>query len=102
AMLHDENVYPEPFQFKPERFLTADGLNMDKSAVAMLSGLWICPGCFLADSSFWIAIASLIAAFDIKKIGRDPELTMAICQASSGKNNSALALILDNSLTALS
>jgi cytochrome P450 len=32
AMLHDENVYPEPFQFKPERFLTADGLNMKKVA----------------------------------------------------------------------
>jgi len=28
AMLHDENVYPEPFQFKPERFLTIDGLEM--------------------------------------------------------------------------
>lgn len=30
-MLHDEKVYPDPFQFKPERFLTADGLTMDKS-----------------------------------------------------------------------
>lgn len=30
-MLNDENVYPEPFQFKPERFLTADGLEMNKS-----------------------------------------------------------------------
>ncbi|KAK1232372.1 hypothetical protein PQX77_004494 [Marasmius sp. AFHP31] len=25
AMLHDETVYPEPFSFKPERFLTQDG-----------------------------------------------------------------------------
>lgn len=31
AMLNDEKVYPEPFQFKPERFLTADGLKMNKS-----------------------------------------------------------------------
>jgi hypothetical protein len=30
AMTHDENVYPDPFTFKPERFLNADGkLNED-------------------------------------------------------------------------
>ncbi|KAJ8079599.1 hypothetical protein PM082_011186 [Marasmius tenuissimus] len=30
AMLHDESVYPDPFSFKPERFLTPDGkLNPD-------------------------------------------------------------------------
>ncbi|KAF8815155.1 cytochrome P450 [Phlegmacium glaucopus] len=78
AMLHDENVYPEPFQFKPERFLTADGLDMDKSIMDPNDIIWgfgrrICPGRFLADSSFWIAVASLIAAFDLKKIGHDPE-----------------------------
>ncbi|KAF8815156.1 cytochrome P450 [Phlegmacium glaucopus] len=85
AMLHDENVYPDPFQFKPERFLTADGLNMDKPARDPSDIIWgfgrrfaqRCPqlidGRFFAESSFWIAIASLIAAFDLKKIGNDPE-----------------------------
>jgi len=29
-MLHDENVYPDPSTFRPERFLTEDGkLNAD-------------------------------------------------------------------------
>jgi cytochrome P450 len=39
-MLHDENVYPEPFQFKPERFLTADGLNMDTSVRDINDMVW--------------------------------------------------------------
>src|SRR5260221_451205 len=30
AMTHDENIYPDPFNFKPERFFDADGkLNDD-------------------------------------------------------------------------
>jgi cytochrome P450 len=43
-MLHDEKVYPDPLQFKPERFLTPDGLNTDKSVK------------FFAESTFWITI----------------------------------------------
>jgi len=27
-MLHDEDIYPDPFAFKPERFLTEDGLRI--------------------------------------------------------------------------
>lgn len=35
AMAHDENEYPDPFSFKPERFLNADGtLNSDNKILA--------------------------------------------------------------------
>ena len=35
AMAHDENVYPDPFTFKPERFLNVDGsLNDDNRILA--------------------------------------------------------------------
>ena len=33
AMTHDENIYPDPFTFKPERFLSADGRLNDDSRV---------------------------------------------------------------------
>ena len=33
AMTHDENVYPDPFAFRPERFLKADGTLNDDSRI---------------------------------------------------------------------
>jgi cytochrome P450 len=93
AMLHDENIYPDPFVFKPERFLTEDGLSIRKDVKDPGFAFWgfgrrcptqswiscnferlisfldtrICPGRYMAASSLWITIASLIAAFDITK-----------------------------------
>jgi hypothetical protein len=32
-MTHDENVYPDPFTFKPERFFNADGKLNDDSRI---------------------------------------------------------------------
>ncbi|KAF9445086.1 cytochrome P450 [Macrolepiota fuliginosa MF-IS2] len=71
AMLHDENVYPDPFTFKPERFLTKDGM-IDKSVrdprhACFGFGRRICPGRYMAFSAVWIALASIVYCFDIKK-----------------------------------
>jgi len=72
AMLHDESVYPDPFAFRPERFLTEDGLSLNTTARDPGHAIWgfgrrICPGRFMAASTIWITVASLIAAFDMKK-----------------------------------
>jgi cytochrome P450 len=42
AMTHDERVYPDPYSFKPERFLDADGkLNNDSRVLAFgFGGRW--------------------------------------------------------------
>ncbi|EKM82076.1 hypothetical protein AGABI1DRAFT_105435 [Agaricus bisporus var. burnettii JB137-S8] len=71
AMLHDETVYPDPFTFKPERFLTKDG-KIDKTVrdprhTCFGFGRRICPGRYMAFSAVWIAIASILYCFDIKK-----------------------------------
>ncbi|CAA7261119.1 unnamed protein product [Cyclocybe aegerita] len=75
AMLHDEGAYPDPFTFNPERFMKDGQLNKDIRDPAHACwgfGRRICPGRFMAFSSIWITIASMIAAFDIKK-ATDPE-----------------------------
>ncbi|PPQ77485.1 LOW QUALITY PROTEIN: hypothetical protein CVT25_011355 [Psilocybe cyanescens] len=58
AMTHNEDVYPEPFAFKPERFFDANGkLNNDDRILAYGFGRRICVGKAVASSSLWLQIA---------------------------------------------
>ncbi|KAI0284125.1 CyP450 monooxygenase [Russula brevipes] len=65
AVLHDESVYPEPSQFKPERYLDP---NLKPPDAVFGFGRRICPGRFMARSSMWIAIASVLTAYDISPV----------------------------------
>ncbi|RXW22027.1 hypothetical protein EST38_g3853 [Candolleomyces aberdarensis] len=73
AMLHDENVYADPFEFKPDRFIDPETGKIDYSRArdpghaCFGFGRRICPGRFMAFESLWLTIASLIATFDIEK-----------------------------------
>jgi len=62
AMLHDDSVFPEPDKFKPERFLDP-AMRFPDAAFGF--GRRTCPGRFMARSSLWIGIASVLAAFEI-------------------------------------
>ncbi|KAF8957569.1 cytochrome P450 [Flammula alnicola] len=68
AMTHDEDVYPDPYSFKPERFLDATGnLNDDNRILAYGFGRRTCIGKYVASSTMWLLIASSLATFDIRK-----------------------------------
>ncbi|KZT21367.1 cytochrome P450 [Neolentinus lepideus HHB14362 ss-1] len=65
---HDEETYPEPSMFKPERFLEADGSLSDKYPIPVFgTGRRVCPGRHVADAAIWAAIALILAVFDVKK-----------------------------------
>lgn len=87
-MLHNEEVYSDPFTFNPDRFMK-DG-KLDKSIRDPAHACWgfgrrlaliffvvnvevkiinfsICPGRYMAFSAVWIAIASVLTVFDLKK-----------------------------------
>ncbi|GLB38676.1 putative cytochrome P450 family protein [Lyophyllum shimeji] len=70
AMLHDENKYPDPFKFNPDRFIKDGKLNPaveDPANVAFGFGRRVCAGRHMASSAVWITIASIVVAFDITK-----------------------------------
>ncbi|KAG2110835.1 cytochrome P450 [Suillus discolor] len=57
AITHNEAKYPNPEEFKPERFFGADGkLNDDTVNVAFGAGRRICVGRYIADASIWSAM----------------------------------------------
>lgn len=88
-MLHDENTYSDPFEFKPERFIK-DG-KIDRSVpgpepvfgfgrrvwyvyhLCSIAFFWlicfltISPGESLARKSMWLTVGSVLATFNIGK-----------------------------------
>ncbi|KAF7369886.1 Cytochrome p450 [Mycena sanguinolenta] len=71
AILHDETTYgPRTDQFIPERWLTDEGKinrQMRDPSAAFGFGRRICPGRDMAQWSIWIAIASILAVYNISK-----------------------------------
>ena len=70
AILHDEARYVDPDTFNPERFMTPEG-TLDPNVpnpedYAFGFGRRVCPGRFLASNSVWLALASILAVFNLE------------------------------------
>ncbi|KAJ7156841.1 cytochrome P450 [Mycena crocata] len=68
-MAHDPQVYSNPMEFEPERFIAKDGKDaaLDPRDLAFGFGRRICPGRVLADASVFISCAMALAVFNISK-----------------------------------
>ncbi|KAJ7093420.1 cytochrome P450 [Mycena belliarum] len=71
AITHDENKYQDPFEFRPERYLTKEGVLdptvQDPRSVVFGFGRRACPGMHLGTSFVWITVASVLSCFNITK-----------------------------------
>lgn len=65
---HDPKVYPEPMEFRPERFLASEGQGEpapDPHKLVFGLGRRICPGRVIADNALFITFAQALAAFSL-------------------------------------
>ncbi|KAK7045037.1 cytochrome P450 [Favolaschia claudopus] len=60
SILHDPLSFPEPFEFRPERFMINDKKAVETLACAFGFGRRACPGVHFAESSMFIAIATAL------------------------------------------
>ena len=69
AILHDPETYPDPEEFKPERFLNQDGSVRDDPTLALAfgAGRRICPGRHVVDATLFIVASSVLSAFNVTK-----------------------------------
>ncbi|KDQ59104.1 hypothetical protein JAAARDRAFT_33832 [Jaapia argillacea MUCL 33604] len=68
SILQDPVAYPDPQEFKPERFMKDGQLNpdvQDPDTAAFGFGRRICPGRYFSDSTLYIFICSVLSAFNI-------------------------------------
>ena len=69
AILHDPEIYPDPEEFKPERFLNEDGTVRDDPTLSLVFGVGrrICPGRHFVDATVFIFASSVLSVFNVTK-----------------------------------
>ncbi|KAF8960012.1 cytochrome P450, partial [Flammula alnicola] len=63
AMTHNEEMYPDPDKFIPERFLVPEA--RDPRDLVFGFGRRICPGIHLAEDVLWMMLATTIATLNV-------------------------------------
>ncbi|KAF7789305.1 hypothetical protein EIP86_000249 [Pleurotus ostreatoroseus] len=81
GFLHDPEVYEDPFNFLPERFLPEDGkpLPPDSRSYCFGFGRRICP-----DASVWILCAMTLAVFNISKSVENGRVIEPVVEYTTG------------------
>jgi cytochrome P450 len=69
AILHNPEIYPDPEEFKPERFLDKGGSFREDPRITLAfgAGKRICPGREFAEAALFIVASSVLSVFNLAK-----------------------------------
>jgi cytochrome P450 len=69
AVLHDPEIYPDPEEFNPDRFLEADGSFHEDPRISLAfgAGKRLCPGREFVDAALFIVASSVLSVFNLTK-----------------------------------
>lgn len=75
SVLYDESVFPEPHQFKPERFLSADETQLEKVQMFLPfgTGKRVCPGDQLTKQILLIFLSTFLQSVSVHAVPGDPQ-----------------------------
>ncbi|KAK0435818.1 cytochrome P450 [Desarmillaria tabescens] len=85
-ILHDPEVYPDPFTFDPSRFIASAGkeVQRDPRHACFGYGRRYCAGFHLAEASLFICIAMSLAVFDITNAVENGVPVVPVYESTSG------------------
>lgn len=94
-MLHNPEIYPDPFAFKPERHIATPErpAQLDPREICFGYGRRICPGMYLAEASLYSVISTSLAVFDISKAVENGVEITPVHENTSGIIRSVFAYI---------
>ncbi|KAL4246690.1 cytochrome P450 family protein [Abortiporus biennis] len=87
AMGQDEETYPNPEEFRPERFLGLDSASFDSinpKQFAFGFGRRLCPGRDLAEATIFLAMSGIAATMNITPIKDDDGMELVPPHAFTG------------------
>ncbi|KAK0215676.1 cytochrome P450 [Armillaria fumosa] len=85
-ILHDPEVYPDPFAFDPSRFIASPGkeVQRDPRHACFGYGRRYCAGSHLAEASLFICFAMSLAVFDITNAMENGVPIVPVYESTSG------------------
>ncbi|KAJ5108558.1 benzoate 4-monooxygenase cytochrome P450 [Penicillium angulare] len=76
---HNEDLFPQPYTFRPERWLGLDGQRLDRFLVTFNKGTRACLGINLAQAELTIILAAVFRQFDfdVSQVKRERDIDVS-------------------------
>lgn len=95
---HDPNTWPDPLDFRPDRFLTSqqdvDVKGQHFELIPFGSGRRMCPGMSFALLAVELSIASMVHAFEFKRTSGDQPIDMSVLPGLTNVKATPLEVIV--------